>query len=96
MPALSAAAAQQSGKAAPSRPYSHELPDMLLSYLAKKTNALAADWDRKQHWVRFQYQRDFFIQWDRQQLFRQFSSLENHIASEWKQKIDLDLDHHRV
>jgi len=26
--------------------YSQELPDMLLSYLAKKTNSLAAEWDR--------------------------------------------------
>jgi len=52
LPALSAAAAQQSGKAAPSRPYSHELPDMLLSYLAKKTNALAADWNRKRAQIR--------------------------------------------
>lgn len=29
------------------RPYSEELPDMLVSYLARKLNGLAADWDRK-------------------------------------------------
>ena len=26
--------------------YSQEFPDMLLSYLAKKTDSLAAEWDR--------------------------------------------------
>jgi cephalosporin-C deacetylase-like acetyl esterase len=52
LPALSAAAAQQSDKAAPLRPYSREMPDMLLSYLAKKTNALAAEWDRKRAAIR--------------------------------------------
>src|SRR5690242_10055766 len=52
LPALSAAAARQSDKASPARPYSHELPDMQLSYLAKKTNALAADWDRKRAQIR--------------------------------------------
>src|SRR5215472_13814261 len=29
------------------RPYGEQMPDMLLSYLARKTNALATEWDRK-------------------------------------------------
>lgn len=34
------------------RSYSQEMPDMLLNYLAKKTNALAAEWDRKRAEIR--------------------------------------------
>jgi len=46
------AAAQQPTKAQTIGPYSQEMPDMLLNYLAKKTNALAADWDRKRAQIR--------------------------------------------
>src|SRR5438093_5615796 len=34
-------------KEEPVRPYSAEMPDSLLTYLAQKTNALAAEWNRK-------------------------------------------------
>ncbi|HYM12674.1 MAG TPA: alpha/beta hydrolase family protein [Bryobacterales bacterium] len=38
--------------AAPARSYSEELPDMLLAYMAKKINALAARWDRARSEIR--------------------------------------------
>jgi len=34
------------------RSYSEELPDMLLSYVAKKTNSLAAEWDQVRSRIR--------------------------------------------
>jgi hypothetical protein len=47
-PSLSAAAA----KAPQVRGYSEEMPDMLLAYLERKTNALAAEWDRNRAQIR--------------------------------------------
>ena len=46
LPALSPAAN------APSGSYEAEMPDMLLQYLSKKTNALSAEWDRKRAEIR--------------------------------------------
>ena len=46
-PAISTAAATK-----PSGSYSDETPDMLLHYLAKRTNELSAEWDRKRAQVR--------------------------------------------
>jgi len=48
VPSLCAAAA----KAPQMRGYGEEMPDMLLAYLEKKTNALAAEWDRKRAQIR--------------------------------------------
>lgn len=39
-------AGRQSSVAVTARTYGEEYPDMLLSYLAKKTNALSAEWDQ--------------------------------------------------
>ncbi len=47
-PALSAAAA----KAPQVRSYGDEMPDMLLAYLERKTNALCTEWDRKRAQIR--------------------------------------------
>src|SRR6476660_6210975 len=47
-PSLSAAPA----KAPHARGYGEEMPDMLLAYLQNKTNALAAEWDRKRAQIR--------------------------------------------
>ncbi len=44
---LRAQAGTGSSEGAPERPYSEELPDMLVSYLTGKLNHLNADWDRK-------------------------------------------------
>jgi cephalosporin-C deacetylase-like acetyl esterase len=41
-----AVAAPQRSPAVSARSYSEDFPDMLLSHLAKKTNALAAEWDK--------------------------------------------------
>jgi cephalosporin-C deacetylase-like acetyl esterase len=39
-------------QAAAARPYSQEMPDMLLHYLATKTNALADEWDQRRAQIR--------------------------------------------
>ena len=44
---LAASISPASAKAAQVRGYGEEMPDMVLSYLQKKTNALSAEWDRK-------------------------------------------------
>jgi cephalosporin-C deacetylase-like acetyl esterase len=48
-PAMFSALAHSSAAASPTeiRPYSAEMPDMLLAYLSGRTNRLAAEWDRK-------------------------------------------------
>jgi len=57
----SAAAAQTAGAAQPAgirqpagtwQPYSREMPDMLLAYLERKTNALESEWDQKRAQIR--------------------------------------------
>ena len=50
---LSLSAVSGSGAvAAPARPHSEELPDMLLTDLAKRLNALAAKWDLERAKIR--------------------------------------------
>ena len=39
--------AEGAAQSEPARPYSEELPDMLVSYLASRLNSLAETWDRK-------------------------------------------------
>lgn len=45
-------AARQGSAAVSARSYSEDLPDMLLSHLAKKTNALATEWDQVRSKIR--------------------------------------------
>ena len=43
-------------------PYSENMPDMLLTYLARKTNALAAEWNEKRyHQPADQYHDDWDV-----------------------------------
>src|SRR5947207_928291 len=49
---LAASISPASAKPAQVRGYGEEMPDMLISYLQKKTNALAAEWDRKRAQIR--------------------------------------------